>query len=173
LDTLSLSQEEKTYLSQLTFFDAAYVDYLTNFCYKPAEHVKVDFDPHTGDLELEVSGLWHETILYEVPLLALISESYFRFVDQDWSYDGQQDKATKKATRLLNAGCVFSEFGTRRRRDFKTHDIVMASLTQEYQVYQKDAEQRNDTATKGVFTGTSNVHLAMKYKATPIGTVGK
>lgn len=171
--TLSLTREEKTYISQLAFFDAAYVDYLANFCYKPAEQVKLDFDPHTGNLDLEVSGLWQETILYEVPLLALISESYFRFVDRDWSYDGQRDKATEKATRLLNAGCVFSEFGTRRRRDFKTHDMVVSSLTQEYQVYQKEAEQRTDNAIKGAFTGTSNVHLAMKYKVTPIGTVGK
>ncbi|KAI8085996.1 nicotinate phosphoribosyltransferase [Halteromyces radiatus] len=166
LSQLCLTKEEKIFLSQLSFFDETYVDYLSGFRYKPDEHVKIQFDATTGDLELEVSGLWHETILYEVPLLALISESYFRYVDQDWNYEGQHQRAVEKAKRLLNAGCVFSEFGTRRRRDFKTHDIVMAALTQEYQAY-----QQAKTHSVGALSGTSNVYLAMKYNLTPIGTV--
>lgn len=168
MGSLILTQEEKAYITQLGHFDASYVDYLDNFRYKPAEHVKIKFDSETEDLEVEVSGVWHETILYEVPLLALISESYFRYVDQDWNYDGQRDHAISKARRLLNAGCIFSEFGTRRRRDFKTHDIILSALVDEYKVYQQD-----EHAAKGALSGTSNVYMAMKYQLPCIGTVGK
>ncbi|ORZ22521.1 nicotinate phosphoribosyltransferase [Absidia repens] len=167
---LTLTEEEQAYLSQLSFFDSAYVDYLVDFRYQPSEHVKIKFDSATGDLDLEISGLWHETILYEVPLLALISESYFRYVDRDWNYDDQPERAQLKAKRLLDAGCVFSEFGTRRRRDFKTHDIVMSALTLEYKTYQDQCKEGGVTPV-GALSGTSNVHLARKYNVTPIGTV--
>lgn len=111
-----------------------------------------------------MTGSWHETILYEVPLLALISEAYFRFVDQDWNYDHQYENAYNKATELLQYGCRFSEFGTRRRRDFKTQDTVMNAIVQ--------AAQANKDAPGG-FSGSSNAYLAKKYKVPVIGTIGK
>ena len=46
-----------------------------------------------GDLYVLVKGKWVETILYEIPLLVLISECYFKFSNTDWNYDGQEEKA--------------------------------------------------------------------------------
>ena len=63
---------------------------------------------------------------------------------------------------MLQHGCKFSEFGTRRRRDYKTQDIVMRGLI--------GASREIKNAT-GSLMGTSNVHFAMKYKVTAIGTV--
>ncbi|KAI9276693.1 nicotinate phosphoribosyltransferase [Phascolomyces articulosus] len=159
---LELTVDERNYIASFDYFDESYADYLQKFRYRPDEQVKYKFDPESREFELEVTGVWHETILYEVPLLALISEAYFKFVDRDWNHDGQYEKAVEKGVQLLENGCKFSEFGTRRRRDFKTHDIVMHGL--------KDAAAKAQNAT-GLFSGTSNVYLAKKYDTNAIGTV--
>lgn len=117
-----------------------------------------------GDLHFDIGGLWLHTILYEIPLLALTSEAYFRFCDQDWSHKGQEEKAFAKGVKLMENGCIFSEFGTRRRRDYHTHDLVMQGLT-------RAASTAKGRGWKGKLSGTSNVHFAMKYGMPPVGTV--
>lgn len=117
-----------------------------------------------GDIYLDIGGRWLDTILYEIPLLALTSEAYFKFCDRDWSYHNQEERAYKKGCRLLEHGCKFSEFGSRRRRDYHTHDLVLQGL--------KRAAADGDTrGWKGKLSGTSNVHFAMKYGIPPVGTV--
>ena len=138
----------------------------------PSEEVKVSWVPlndtgsadDVGDLHLAVGGLWLHTILYEIPLLALTSEAYFKFCDKDWNHDGQEEKAYNKGMRLLEQGCLFSEFGTRRRRDYHTHNLVLQGLMRSA----ADAKMRG---WQGKLTGTSNVHFAMKYGIPPVGTV--
>lgn len=173
LEYLSLSKEEYCFLeSSITSLDKSYLDYLMKLRLKPREQVTCSFKPvddsdsdaALGSLELMVEGLWVETILYEIPLLALISEAYFMFVDTDWNYDGQEEKAYEKAMQLLRSGCVFSEFGTRRRRDYNTQSLVLQGLVKA----QKECKKLN---LSGKLTGTSNVHFAMRYGIPPIGTV--
>lgn len=111
-----------------------------------------------------VKGLWVETILYEIPLLALTSEAYFRFMDTDWTYDGQEDKAFRKGMKLLEQGCIVSEFGSRRRRDYHTQALVFRGLV-------KAKREGEKTGLPGKISGTSNVHLAMRFNIPPVGTV--
>ena len=118
-------------------------------------------DKDKGELRLSVDGLWIDTILYEIPLLALTSEAYFKFCDVDWNRDGQEQKAYQKARTLLKNGCIFSEFGTRRRRDYQAQDTVIQGLTRAAREYSRE----------GKLSGTSNVHFAMKYSIPPVGTV--
>lgn len=113
---------------------------------------------------MEIKGLWVETILYEIPLLALTSEAYFRFMDTDWTYDGQEQKAYDKGMRLLEGGCIASEFGTRRRRDYHTQALVFRGLV-------KASKEGERLGLPGQISGTSNVHLAMRFNIPPIGTV--
>lgn len=93
--------------------------------------------------------------------MASLSEIYFRVADTDWSYAGQKERAYEKAKIYLEAGCVFSEFGTRRRRSYHIQNLVVETLIQ----------AASDPPGKGKLMGTSNVHLAMKHNITPIGTI--
>lgn len=66
--------------------------------------------------------------------------------------------------RLLEAGCSFSEFGTRRRRDYRTHELVMQGLC-------RASEEHRRKTGASTFSGTSNVHFAHRHKMAPVGTV--
>lgn len=177
MEYLKLTKEENEYLSNakiFPYFDSEYINYLSEFRFRPQEQVKLTFNPVNDTFELEVTGQWHETILYEVPLLALISEAYFRFTDRDWDYKGQIESADKKARALIKHGCYFSEFGTRRRRDFKTQESVIETIHKVQKEYEQNEVSSDPLSIKkGACVGTSNVYLAKKYNMTPIGTVGK
>jgi nicotinate phosphoribosyltransferase len=166
-DELHFLQQHCNYLTP------AYLEFLQDFRLHPREQVTVSFTPtgqdtgadtDLGDIRLDIRGSWVDTILYEIPILALTSEAYFKFMDKDWNYDGQEEKSYDKGTRLLEAGCVFSEFGTRRRRDYHTQALVFRGLVRA----SKDAEKRG---LPGKLSGTSNVHLAMRFGIPPVGTV--
>lgn len=165
LAIIRLSQTEFEFLTrQCPYLSSEYLNYLQVFQLRPSEQVHVKFTPVDdtyGDLDITVTGSWVETILYEIPLLALTSEAYFKFVETDWDHEGQEENAYQKGVRLLSAGCLVSEFGTRRRRDFHTQDLVIKGLVR--------ASKEKDLP--GKLTGTSNVYFAMKHNIPPVGTV--
>jgi nicotinate phosphoribosyltransferase len=146
--------------------------FLSTFCLQPSKQLKLVFnaitdtgsDNDVGDFHIHTEGLWLDTILYEIPLLALVSEAYFKFVEKDWSYEGQVEKAYEKGRTLLEGGCIVSEFGSRRRRDYHTQDLVLQGL-------RRAADEGQNAGWLGKLTGTSNVHFAMKHNVLPIGTV--
>ncbi|TFY72056.1 hypothetical protein EVG20_g970 [Dentipellis fragilis] len=172
---LVLTPTERAWLKKACpYFTPTYLDYLSAFRFDPSQvHIRftsrahlesdstsppaspIEEDPsqasgdpdEEGRVDIEAIGLWVEAILWEVPLMATLSEIYFRTVDTDWTHDGQEDVAYHKAKDLLTAGCVFSEFGTRRRRSFHTQDLVVATLLR----------AQRDLPGQGQVSGTSNV----------------
>ncbi|KAL1842532.1 hypothetical protein VTJ49DRAFT_5008 [Mycothermus thermophilus] len=174
LGNISLSLEELNYLKEhCPYLTPAYLEFLSEFRLRPRDQVVLKFIPagpdtgaesDLGDLDIQISGTWADTILYEIPLLALTCEAYFKFMEPEWTYEGQEELAFEKGMRLLEAGCVFSEFGTRRRRDYHTQALVFRGLTRAA----KEAERRR---LPGKLSGTSNVHLAMRFNIPPVGTV--
>lgn len=158
--------------SECKYLTKEYLDYLKDFRLRPHKHVELIFIPENdrgfeadiGPIVIHVKGLWVETILYEIPLLALVSEAYFKFRDRAWTHDGQLEAARTKGVRLLQAGCTFSEFGSRRRRDYHTQELVVKGL-------KEAAEEGKKEGWTGTLSGTSNVHFAMRFGLMPIGTV--
>lgn len=168
-----MTDDELNFLKKsCPYLNAQYLHFLSTFRLRPSKQLKLTFnaiqdtgsDDDRGDFHIHTEGLWLDTILYEIPLLALVSEAYFKFVETDWSHAGQVDKAYQKGRSLLEAGCIFSEFGSRRRRDYHTHDLVLQGL-------RRAADEGAKSGWPGKFTGTSNVHFAMKHDLVPIGTV--
>ncbi|MDD2601802.1 MAG: nicotinate phosphoribosyltransferase [Prevotella sp.] len=137
--------------------------YLKGFRYS-ADWVKVEQDAE-GHLQVDIEGNWSDTILLEVKLLAIISELYYIVSgeDQTFDYDAYYDSAYEKAQRLMGAGCIFSDFGTRRRASYKAEDTVIRAF--------KDCALKHSLDYKGAFIGSSNVYLAMKHDVLPVGTM--
>ncbi|CED82607.1 nicotinate phosphoribosyltransferase [Phaffia rhodozyma] len=173
LSKVKLSKDERTWLeTKCPYFQATYLDFLQNLRLSPEDQVTAHFVPvsadevDVGDVEITVKGLWKEVILYEVPLMALLSEAFFLHTDTDWTIDSAKDNAKSKAASLLAHGIAFSEFGTRRRRSYEVHDLVLRGLLEG----QSDAKS-NGYSGAGRLAGTSNVHFAHKYDLNPVGTI--
>jgi nicotinate phosphoribosyltransferase len=173
LGNIALLPDELRFLqTTCTYLTKSYLEFLEEFRLNPREQVVASFkadkdtgsDDDIGEVDLLIKGLWVDTILYEIPLLALTSEAYFKFMDTDWEYDGQEEKAYGKGMRLLEGDCIVSEFGTRRRRDYHTQALVFRGLV-------KAKKEGEKTGMPGQISGTSNVHLAMRFGIPPIGTV--
>ncbi|OAX32258.1 Nicotinate/Quinolinate PRTase C-terminal domain-like protein, partial [Rhizopogon vinicolor AM-OR11-026] len=163
---VQLKQDERVWLQdKCNYFKPNYLDYLQSYRFKP-EQITVNFipssnDPAMGSVEIEARGLWLETILWDTPLMARLSEIYFRYADQDWDYTGQEEQAMHKAMCLFDARCTFCDLGTRRRRSLLAHDLVLSGI-----IKAQDTHEWKDG-----FLGTGNVYYAMRYNLKPIGTI--
>lgn len=138
-----------------------FYDFLRGYRYD-SRHVKVGQDGE-GHLSVEFDGGWTDTILLEVKVLAIISELYYIMTGQTSELDMKmcRERSEMKARRLIDAGCRFSDFGTRRRASFEAQDTVVGAM----------ASYSRRNPGPGCFAGTSNVYFAMKHDLTPIGTM--
>jgi nicotinate phosphoribosyltransferase len=90
LEKLRVTEEELVWLrSHCPYLPDKYLDYLKSFRLYPEKQVTLEWNEDIQDVSVIMHGKWIETILYEIPILALVSEAYFRFVDTDWDYVGQ------------------------------------------------------------------------------------
>ena len=164
---LILTEDEYTWLrAECAYFKPSYVEYLKNYRFDPSEViVRLTED---ADLDLTIKGPWHSSILWEIILMATISELYFEIVETDWKDENKgngygyetllkeyEKLMVSNAKELEQNSCRFSEFGTRRRRSSEIHDLAVRILHK-----------------CKTFTGTSNVYLAKKYGVKATGTIG-
>lgn len=155
LCTLRFTKPELNYLRSIRFIKNDYVEFLR--IWRPIrDYVSVRLAPG-GELQVVVDGPLFSAMQFEIYLLEIINEVYFRM-----SYDYDELVASAKERldakiKALNDGTYtfkFAEFGCRRR------------LSREWQ----DEVVRRFTTETDKCVGTSNVYLAMKYNLTPIGT---
>ncbi|MFD2515187.1 nicotinate phosphoribosyltransferase [Pontibacter locisalis] len=152
--TLRLTKEEKSFLAvTCPYLDPTYLDFLQGYCYDPEE---VNISQSGDELSLTIEGYWYRTILWEVPLMALISELYYQMSQlQRFSNDEVVRVARNKIEKYKELGVIIAEFGTRRRHSYQVHDLIVDTLKEH---------------GSGSFVGTSNVHLAHVKGVKPIGT---
>lgn len=157
MKNLKLNSSEYNFLKYTCYyFKPLYLEYLKNFRYNPND-VSVELDSE-NNLVLNIEGYWRDTILWEVPLMALISELYYKFVENEncTIYD---------YTKFLNNSIIkdkninhnYAEFGTRRRRSHETQSL--------YLQYVKDFVKNKN------LVGTSNLYMAKELGLKPLGTV--
>lgn len=151
---LKLTKEEKRFLQRTCpYLDAVYLDFLEGYRYNPEE---VQVQQINGSIEVHIEGNWYRTILWEVPLMAMICELYYKLSGIKRVSDEEIIQRTKdKIENYRNIGVTVAEFGTRRRHSYHVHRLVLQALSEYGQ---------------GAFIGTSNVHMAMIHKTKPIGT---
>ncbi|THB69673.1 MAG: nicotinate phosphoribosyltransferase [Gammaproteobacteria bacterium] len=156
LCSLRFTKEELEYLRNLRFIKDDFVEFLRLFQLN-REYIKVSANE---EMEIVIQGSWLHTIMFEVPVLAIVNQIYF--ADQHYNPDyaeGERrlfDKIDLVKSHPDNSKFMVSDFGTRRRFSREWQEKVIVSL--------KDHLADN-------FAGTSNVYLAKKYGLTPIGTM--
>lgn len=162
LESVVITDEEIAFMRRkCQYIPEWFYSYLKGFRYD-SRRVKVSQDAE-GHLNVKFEGCWSDTILLEVKVLAIISELYYIMTGEEskLDYERYYDKSRDKARRLIEAGCFFSDFGTRRRASFKAQDTAVRAME----------ECAQAMPGPGRLTGTSNVYFAMKYDLTPIGTM--
>ncbi len=162
LESVVITDEEIGFMrSRCGYIPDWFYTYLKGYRYR-REWVKV-WQDERNHLHIEFEGNWSDTILLEVKVLAIISELYYMMTGQveRLDYEGYYAKSYHKAEKLLAAGCVYSDFGTRRRASRQAEDIVVRAMSDCYR----------SREWPGRFVGTSNVYLAMKYGVQPVGTM--
>lgn len=160
--TIRFNEDELSYLSSIEWLHEDYVAYLR--LWKPRYE---DFDISANDscgLFLEATGTWLNTSMYEIPILAIVNEVYFRMAhNYDELFEQYKRKFNEKLNWLLdgtyNIG-LFSEFGLRRRLSSEAQDLAVKKLC-----------ENNGKYKDSYCVGTSNVYLAKKYGVKPVGTM--
>jgi nicotinate phosphoribosyltransferase len=152
---LTFQQNEIDYLKKLTYFDDNYLNFLKN--YKPNYNNCKIYLNKNKELKIKISGLWLETIFFEIPILAIVNEVYFRNTTDFEQIKQNGYKLLTQKIKIANTNeFKFSDFGTRRRYSYDWHSLIISELK---------------ILSKSIFTGTSNVFFAMNHDLAPIGTM--
>ena len=163
LCTLNFKEDELQYLRSLRFIKSDFVDYLELFQLK-RRFIKASID-NEGRLDIWVEGPMVQAMMFEIFVLAIVNELYFRRIRSDAVLAEGQRRLDAKVELLKHYAelqgaeeppFLVSDFGTRRRYSF---------------AWQKHVVEELHKAAPNVFRGTSNVLLAKELGITPIGTM--
>lgn len=148
--SLRFKESELEYLQSIPWMKPAYVDFLRLWHPSSDEIEITDNDP--SGLSITVKGSWLNTSMYEVPILAIVSEVYCKRHSTTTTVSNEDIFALSQ--RLSSSGIQYSEFGLRRRQSSAVQRKIIDELR----------------GTTG-FLGTSNVYLAKMYDIKPMGTM--
>lgn len=159
---LGLTDDEAAYLKSIRYLKPSYIDALSDLRLNPS-HVQITTHPDLPPaqrLQVRITGNWFQTILFEVPLLAIINQVYFRHTQPDDAANRVEGmkRLEAKIARLKAADfpVALIDFGTRRRYSRDWHRTVLTTL---------------QTSLGPQLLGTSNVALARELGLKPHGTM--
>ena len=153
LCTLTFTDEELDYLSTLRFIKKDYIEFLR--LWRPLRRY-VNCWLEGTELHIEVDGPIFSAMQFEIYLLEIVNEVYFRMkYDYLQLVTSAREKLYHKIIGFREElyDFKFAEFGCRRRLSREWQDYAVGELLK-----------------TGYCVGTSNVYLAMKYGCKPIGT---
>lgn len=160
LQEKQFTEDELRFLSKRPYFTADFISFLRIFKFNP-RHVIVGEE--NGDLSIRVRGPWLHTIMYEQPILSMVSELRNREKYPEVTMSNVTEQLYKKfdwlkanATEEELSYLKVADFSTRRRLSYKAQCEVVDVMRHEF---------------PGTFVGTSNVHLAREFDITAIGTM--
>jgi nicotinate phosphoribosyltransferase len=112
MQLLRLKANEKKFIVDKLghFLPQTYFDFLSNYKYNSDEVTVYIKDKQ---LYIEIVGYWYRTILWEVPLLAIVSELTMDMENNIDFLDDKLDKISEKSNFFMKYNCRFSDFGTR------------------------------------------------------------
>jgi nicotinate phosphoribosyltransferase len=161
LCTLTFTDEELAYLGSLRFIKNDYIEFLRLWrplrryvkCWLVVDEDEPEFG---GELNIEIEGPLFSVMQFEIYLLSIVNEVYFKMKYNYLELVAQANKKLQEKVLKIERkdyDFKFAEFGTRRRLSREWQDYVVETLLK-----------------TGACVGTSNVYLAMKYGCKPIGT---
>ncbi len=157
---LRFTQPELDYLRGLRFIKSDFVDFLALFQLN-TKYIQISCAAdRPGEIEIAICGPWLHTILFEVPVLAIVNEIYFRHTAPQANVSEGRRRLREKIQMIRRDPTLsevrIADYGTRRRFSRSWQDEVLQTL---------QAELRENLA------GTSNVLYASTRQLTPLGTM--
>jgi nicotinate phosphoribosyltransferase len=160
LADISLTADQLAFLERIPFIKPDFIRFLSLFRFN-LRYLQLGIED--GQLCVRLRGPWLHVILFEIPLLAIISEVRNRYRYRDIKLVQAREQLYRKLDWLSAnasdeelAGFQLADFGTRRRFSYRVQEEVVHIVKRDF---------------PGRLVGTSNVHLAREYDIKPIGTM--
>jgi nicotinate phosphoribosyltransferase len=160
LCTLRFAEDELAYLRGLRFIKSDFVDFLGLFQLN-TKYIQVEpAQAGPGEISIVIKGPWLHTILFEIPVLAIVNEVYFRRTQRSADLESGRRRLMEKIALVRDdprlSDLRIADYGTRRRFSKRWQDEVLLTLEKELGVH---------------LAGTSNVMFAVKHGLIPLGTM--
>ncbi|MEI6759938.1 MAG: nicotinate phosphoribosyltransferase [Betaproteobacteria bacterium] len=169
LCSLHFQDAELAYLRTLRFIKSDFVDFLGLFRLNE-KYVTVSALP-SGEIDITIRGPWLHTILFEIPILAIVNEVYFRNTHRLPDLIEGRRRLDVKIGQLRSEGLAdlkIADYGTRRRFSHAWQEEVLRVLSARLGTGQSPGHA---SGVGGQLAGTSNVLYAMKLGLVPLGTM--
>lgn len=155
-----VTADQLAFLERIPFMKPDFIRFLGLFRFNP-RHVQTSIED--GQLCIRLRGPWLHVILYEIPLLAIISEVRNRYRYREVVLEQASERLYQKLDWLRSEasaneleGFQVADFGTRRRFSYRVQEQMVKIMRRDF---------------PGRFVGTSNVHLARELDLKPLGTM--